>query len=74
MSQFSKIALDFARRVSEAYEGDHAAAEGDTDEQVIRKVRLWEIATGHEPTDWEVIFEDREIHELLEWEPNGLPN
>ncbi len=66
----------FCAACDDAYEGDHAAAERDFDEQVIRKVRLWEIASGREPTDWVAagLGEDRETDELLEWEPAGLPN
>ena len=76
MSQFSKTALDFARRVSEAYAGDHAAAERDTDQEVVRKVRLWEVATGRDPADWDVIpiYEDRESNDLFVWTPQGRPN
>jgi hypothetical protein len=50
--RFRKVSNRYPRRVTEAYDGDIAAAAADSDEQVATRVTEWERAHGLEPKDW----------------------
>jgi hypothetical protein len=53
--RFRRVANRYPLRVTEACGRDRAAAARDTDAEVARRVRDWEIAQGIEPRDWPAI-------------------
>lgn len=53
--RFRRVSTRYPRRVTEAYNGDIAAAVASTDEEVTGRVAEWERAQGLEPCDWYAI-------------------
>jgi uncharacterized damage-inducible protein DinB len=51
-TRFRQVSNRYPRRVSEAYEGDLARAQSDSDEQVAATVAAWEQEQRLPVTDW----------------------
>jgi hypothetical protein len=56
--RFRRVSTRYPRRVAEAYGGDIARADRESDEQVATIVAAWERAHGLAPRDWRAIGRD----------------
>ena len=65
LRRFRRVSNRYPRTVAEAYGGDIAAADADSDEEVADRVREWELSEGIEPRDWYAIGREDEGRDTL---------